>query len=182
MKILSFNDFCNEAYNSMIDADAASHKKQMDDMFDYLNEICNYIKNPQSNDIAKMAFVIGMPGAGKTNTIVRTFEENGLLENNGYVFFDKNTSFKKDIRTVVDANPGQIIIFEDSRVFDNKENLSYLKLYTNETYNPGNDNILLFILNEDENELSNELGSSHWKALSARSMVFSYAAAHKYNM
>ena len=71
--------------------------------------------------------VTGGPGNGKSHTIIKTVQENGLIESDHYVVFKGYSTARGLYNTLYDHN-GKLIIFDDcDSVLEDKTSLNILK-------------------------------------------------------
>lgn len=71
--------------------------------------------------------VTGGPGNGKSHTIIKTIQENGLIESDNYVVFKGYSTARGLYNTLYDHN-GKLIIFDDcDSVLEDKTSLNILK-------------------------------------------------------
>jgi len=71
--------------------------------------------------------VTGGPGNGKSHTIIKTIQENGLIESDNYVVFKGYSTARGLYNTLYDHN-GKLIVFDDcDSVLEDKTSLNLLK-------------------------------------------------------
>jgi len=71
--------------------------------------------------------VTGGPGNGKSHTIIKTIQENGLIESDNYVVFKGYSTARGLYNTLYDHN-GKLIVFDDcDSVLEDKTSLNILK-------------------------------------------------------
>ena len=90
--------------------------------FAFLNDLTTMVVN----DITPSLLVLGQGGLGKTHSVTKTIEENGLSEND-YVFFKGYSTARGLYNTLFDNN-GKLIVFDDcDSVLEDKVAINILK-------------------------------------------------------
>ena len=90
--------------------------------FGFLNDLTTMVVN----DITPSLLVLGQGGLGKTHSVTKTIEENGLSEND-YVFFKGYSTARGLYNTLFDNN-GKLIVFDDcDSVLEDKVAINILK-------------------------------------------------------
>jgi hypothetical protein len=90
--------------------------------FGFLNDLTTMVVN----DITPSLLVLGQGGLGKTHSVTKTIEENGLSESD-YVFFKGYSTARGLYNTLFDNN-GKLIVFDDcDSVLEDKVAINILK-------------------------------------------------------
>lgn len=91
--------------------------------FDILQDLTTLV----TRRIMPSLVVTGGPGNGKSHTIIKTIQENGLIESDNYVVFKGYSTARGLYNTLYDHN-GKLIIFDDcDSVLEDKTSLNILK-------------------------------------------------------
>ncbi len=90
--------------------------------FAFLNDLTTMVVN----DITPSLLVLGQGGLGKTHSVTKTIEENGLSEKD-YIFFKGYSTARGLYNTLFDNN-GKLIVFDDcDSVLEDKVAINILK-------------------------------------------------------
>ena len=90
--------------------------------FVFLNDLTTMVVN----DITPSLLVLGQAGLGKTHSVTKTIEENGLSEKD-YIFFKGYSTARGLYNTLFDNN-GKLIVFDDcDSVLEDKVAINILK-------------------------------------------------------
>ena len=91
--------------------------------FDILQDLTTLV----TRRVMPSLVVTGGPGNGKSHTITKTVQENGLIESDHYVVFKGYSTARGLYNTLYDHN-GKLIIFDDcDSVLEDKTSLNILK-------------------------------------------------------
>lgn len=91
--------------------------------FDILQDLTTLV----TRRIMPSLVVTGGPGNGKSHTIIKTIQENGLIESDNYVVFKGYSTARGLYNTLYDHN-GKLIVFDDcDSVLEDKTSLNILK-------------------------------------------------------
>jgi len=91
--------------------------------FDILQDLTTLV----TRRIMPSLVVTGGPGNGKSHTIIKTIQENGLTESDHYVVFKGYSTARGLYNTLYDHN-GKLIVFDDcDSVLEDKTSLNILK-------------------------------------------------------
>jgi hypothetical protein len=91
--------------------------------FDILQDLTTLV----TRRVMPSLVVTGGPGNGKSHTIIKTVQENGLIESDHYVVFKGYSTARGLYNTLYDHN-GKLIIFDDcDSVLEDKTSLNILK-------------------------------------------------------
>jgi len=91
--------------------------------FDILQDLTTLV----TRRIMPSLVVTGGPGNGKSHTIIKTIQDNGLTESDNYVVFKGYSTARGLYNTLYDHN-GKLIVFDDcDSVLEDKTSLNILK-------------------------------------------------------